>query len=62
MSHVLRTRLDDNSPWSDPQEYDTKRERDKAAAFARVIGGIRTHSYFETAKEKEARISKGQTA
>lgn len=56
MSHVLRTRFDDQSPWSDPVEFATKRDRDRAAAECRILGGLRTHSYFETESEKEYRL------
>lgn len=53
--HVLRIRRDDDSPWSEPEYFDSKRERDKVAAFNRVLGGIRTHSYQESKAEAEAR-------
>ena len=45
MKYMLRTRLDDESAWSEAEEYPTRGQRDKAARLARVIGGIRTHSY-----------------
>jgi len=58
MSYVLRTRLDDDSPWSGTIEYATKRERDKAEQLLRIIGGYRTHSYFETISERLERHRK----
>lgn len=44
---ALRIRYDDQSPWGPPAFYRTRRERDKVAAFNRILGGIRTHSYEE---------------
>lgn len=45
--YVLRVRPDDSLPWSEPEYYQTRKERDRVAAMNRVLGGIRTHSYNE---------------
>lgn len=45
--YVLRVRLNDESPWGEPEYYRTRKERDHVAAQNRVLGGIRTHSYQE---------------
>lgn len=51
--YALRVRPDDNSAWSEPEYYRTKRERDRIAAQNRVLGGIRTHSYQEKKTPEE---------
>lgn len=60
MAFMLRTRLNDEDEWSEPQAFRTRRERDKAGSFARIIGGIRTHSYEETRAEVLERIAEEQ--
>lgn len=45
--YCLRVRMDDSAPWSDPEYYRTRRERDRVAATNRILGGIRTHSFEE---------------
>lgn len=54
--YALRIRPDDNSEWSEPEYYRTRKERDRTASVNRIIGGIRTHSYEEkkTPDEVEA--------
>ena len=57
MAHMLRIRLDDNSPWSPAKAYDRKRERDDDERVSRCLLGIRTHSWTETRegeREREA--------
>lgn len=58
--HVLRTREDDKSDWSQPEYYPTKRERDGEASLCRILGGIRTHSYQESSAEAIARAVREQ--
>jgi hypothetical protein len=58
MAHMLRTRLDDKSPWSEPMAFQNKRERDNASARARAWAGIRTHSWTETKAEEAARLAR----
>lgn len=48
--YCLRVRPDDNSDWSEPEYFDSRKERDKVAAKSRILGGIRTHSYQEKVK------------
>lgn len=43
--YCLRVRADDSCPWSDEEVYSTRKARDAEAAFARILGGCRTHSY-----------------
>lgn len=45
--YCLRVRLDDQSEWSEPEYYKTRRERDRTGATNRILGGIRTHSFEE---------------
>ena len=45
--YVLKVKPDDDSPWSDPGYYRTRKERDETASMNRVLGGIRTYSYKE---------------
>lgn len=45
--YVLRVRPHDDTPWSEPEYYRTRKERDETAAMNRAWGGIRTHSYEE---------------
>lgn len=51
MAFILRTRVNDDAEWGEPEVFATRRQRDKAASFARIIGGLRTHS-FETSKNE----------
>lgn len=51
--YVLRTRLNDNLPWSEPEYYRKRKERDEAERVNRVLGGIRTHSYEEKRTPEE---------
>lgn len=46
----LRVRPDDSSEWSEVTEYSTRKARDADAAFARALGGFRTHSFDRYAK------------
>lgn len=45
--YLLRSRMTDDEPWSNPEEFGTRRDRDRAAKFARIIGGIRVWSIDE---------------
>lgn len=51
--YCLRTRANDAEPWSDEAVYSTRKARDAEAAFARIIGGFRTHSYQRREKQEE---------
>jgi hypothetical protein len=51
LKYYLRSRLNDQEPWSAPDVFDTRKARDEAAAMARIYGGIRTHSYEERERE-----------
>lgn len=51
--YALRVRPDDESPWSEPFYFRTRRQRDRDASLNRVIGGIRTHSYEEKKTPEE---------
>lgn len=51
--YVLRVRPDDESHWSEPEYYRTRKERDRVAAQNRAFGGIRTHSYEEKKTPEE---------
>lgn len=51
--YVLRVRPDDDSPWSEPAYYRTRKQRDRNASMNRVLGGIRTHSYEEKKTPEE---------
>ena len=54
MKYMLRCRRDDNSDWCEPEEFPTRRARDMAGSFARIIGGLRTHSYEEKSVKPRA--------
>ena len=45
--YVLRIRADESEPWSEPEYYRRRKERDRIASMNRILGGIRTHSYEE---------------
>jgi len=45
--YMLRVRMSSTEQWSEPEQFLTRRARNAAASFARVIGGIHTHSYEE---------------
>jgi len=45
--YVLRVRLDDDSPWGEPEYYRRRKERNEAERLSRCLGGMRTHSYEE---------------
>lgn len=49
----LRVRQDDKSEWSQAEEYTTKKARDADAAFARILGGFRTHSFERYVDEEK---------
>lgn len=51
--YVMRTRLSDNEPWSEPQYFKTRKERDEIGAMNRMIGGIRTNSWEEKRTPEE---------
>lgn len=44
MRFALRVRMDDASEWGEWELFPTMRARDKAAMYARIIGGLRVHS------------------
>jgi hypothetical protein len=50
--YCLRIRPDETHPWSEPEYYRTRKERDNIAATNRCLAGIRTHSYEETLEAK----------
>jgi hypothetical protein len=54
MRYMLRSRLADDQPWSDWEEFKTPRARDRAASQARAFAGIRTHSANFTKAEYTA--------
>ena len=43
--YCLRIRQDDQSEWSQPDVFTSKKQRDQAASQCRIIGGLRTHSF-----------------
>lgn len=51
--YALRIRMDDKDPWSEPDYFRTRKQRDRAASTNRIIGGIRTHSYEEKKTPEE---------
>ena len=55
--YCLRMRPDDNSNWSEPEYYKTRKRRDNAASYCRCLGGFRTHSYEEKLPIEEAEIA-----
>lgn len=59
MSFMLRVRLNDESPWGPPTAYKIRRQRDRVAAFNRIICQVRTHSWQETPAEQKARRALG---
>lgn len=61
MAFMLRLRLDDGAEWGRATAYATRNARDKAAAFARIIGGLRTHSWTESRAERIQRESGDDT-
>jgi hypothetical protein len=51
---VLKTKINERAlPWSEPAYFKTRKERDRAAAENRILGGILTHSYEEKKTEQE---------
>ena len=48
MRYLLRIRRDDDDEWGQPEDYDKRKERDRAASLARIICGFRTHSYEQS--------------
>jgi len=59
VAFMLSVRFDDHANWSKPEAYTSRKERDKDAAFARCIGGLRTHSWTETRAEQSKRLAPG---
>lgn len=58
MKYMLRVRCwDDRSEWSDPEEFASRKARDRAAAFARAVGGFQTHCFDERRKASQAASS-----
>ncbi len=51
--YCLRTRLDDDRPWSDTKYFLTKRDRDVNSATCRILLGVRTHSFEEKRTPEE---------
>lgn len=49
----LRTRNTDKDKWSEAQYFQSEKARNEAAAFNRIIGGIRTHSFDEKVTQEE---------
>ena len=43
----LRLRGSDGDTWGEPETFTTRKQRDTAASYARIIGGYRTYSYEE---------------
>lgn len=60
MAYWLRIRVSDDEPWGQPEFFTSKPQRDRASAFARVIGGLRTWSGQETRAEAQQRAKKEQ--
>lgn len=52
MRYFLRVRHNDDEPWSEPEEFDTRKERDDCAKFNRIIGGIQVWSIDEPTPRK----------
>lgn len=51
--YVLRVRADESQPWSEPEYYRTRKERNEVERMNRCLGGIRTHSYEEKKTPEE---------
>ena len=51
--YALRIRDNDASDWGEPDYYPTKKARDTAEQYCRIIGGIRTYSYEERVSQDE---------
>lgn len=51
--YVLRVREDESQPWSEPEYYRTRKQRDETAMYNRCLAGIRTHSYEEKKTPEE---------
>jgi hypothetical protein len=47
MRYLLRVRQSDTDEWSQPEEFATRKERDRSAVLARAWCGFRTHSWEE---------------
>ena len=45
--YCLKIRDNDAEPWSQPEHFRTRKQRDSASTMARCLGGFRTHSYEE---------------
>jgi hypothetical protein len=43
----MRTRENEQSEWSKPDYYKTRKKRDDNERMCRILGGLRTHSYEE---------------
>lgn len=56
MIFALRTRDSDDQLWGLWTSYPSRSERDQAARFARIIGGMRTHSANFDAVEWAVRL------
>ncbi len=50
--YCLRVRINDKEEWSDKECYRTRKQRDTSASVARIIGGMRTHSFEENISAK----------
>ena len=57
----LKLRLNDNEGWCCPSWFKTKKQRDTAASFNRIIGGIRTYSFDEKKTLEEIAAIMGVT-
>lgn len=51
--YCLRIRYSDSDPWSEPDYYRTRKERNDTERINRCLGGIRTHSYEEKKTKEE---------
>jgi hypothetical protein len=51
--YVLRVRADESEPWSEPQYYLKRKDRDDDERVNRCLGGIRTRSYSEKKTPEE---------
>lgn len=52
--YILRIRPSDADAWGEPGCYRTRKERDEAARYARILCGLRTWSYEEKKTPGEA--------
>ena len=50
--YALKTRNNDSESWSEPEYFERKIERDKAASTMRILLGMRTYSYVYKVKSK----------